>query len=105
MSLYSTGTYHVVSWKQFLQELCLFVLDGFDDEFIITGQVEERAAGARIRQLNQGLFTNGILQDYNKNNQLKQNIMSLYVEHNRMGPEVKLQLQLQSNLKNKKRRK
>ncbi len=41
MSLYSTETYHVVSWKQFLQELCLFVLDGFDDEFIIAGQVEE----------------------------------------------------------------
>ncbi len=77
MSLYSTETYHVVSWKQFLQELCLLVLDGFDDEFIIAGQVEERAAGARIRQLNQGLFTNRVLQDYNKNNPLKQHIMSL----------------------------
>ncbi len=60
-----------------LQELCLLVLDGFDDEFIIAGQVEERAAGARIRQLNQGLFTNRVLQDYNKNNPLKQHIMSL----------------------------
>lgn len=58
MSLYSTETYHVVSWKQFLQEFCLLVLDGFDDEFIIAGQVEEGATGARIRQLNQGLFTN-----------------------------------------------
>lgn len=38
------------------------MLDGFDDKFIIAGQVEERTAGARVRQLDQRLLTDRILE-------------------------------------------
>lgn len=37
------------------------MLDGFNDELVIAGQVEERAAGPRVGQLNQGLVDQGVL--------------------------------------------
>lgn len=56
-----TGTHHVIAWQKFLQKLSLLVLQGFDDELIIAGQVEERTAGARIGQLDQGLLADWVL--------------------------------------------
>lgn len=50
------GTHHVIAWQQFLQKLSLLVLQGFDDELIIAGQVEERATGPGVGQLYQGLL-------------------------------------------------
>ena len=41
-------THHVVTGQQSLQELGLLVLDRFDDELVVAGQVEERAAGPRV---------------------------------------------------------
>lgn len=38
-------SYHEVSWKQFLQKFCLFVLHSLNDVLIITGEVEERSTG------------------------------------------------------------
>lgn len=55
------GTHHVIAWQKFLQKLCLLVLQGFDDELVIAGQVEERAAGSRVRQLNQGFLADRVL--------------------------------------------
>lgn len=55
------GSYHVVAWQQLLQELGLLVLDSFDDELIIAGQVEQRAAGPWVGQLDQRLLTDGVL--------------------------------------------
>lgn len=55
--------YHKVSRQEFLEELSLFVLNSFNDEFIITGDVEERAAGPGVRQLDQWIVTQGILQE------------------------------------------
>lgn len=37
------------------------MLDGFDDEFVIAGQVEERSAGPRVGQLDQGLIYQRVL--------------------------------------------
>lgn len=56
-----SGTHHVIAWQKFLQELSLLVLQGFDDELVIAGQVEERAAGAGVGQLDQGLLTDRVL--------------------------------------------
>lgn len=56
-------SHHVVSRQQPLQELGLFVLHGFNDELVVAGQVEERAAGARVGQLDQGLVYEGILME------------------------------------------
>lgn len=53
--------HHVVSWKQLLQKLRLFMLDRFDDEFVVTGYVEEGATGPRVAQLNQRLTAEGVL--------------------------------------------
>lgn len=58
---YLSSTYHVVSRKEFLKKLCLFVLNSFDDELIIAGYVEDGSASSRICQLNQGLVTKRIL--------------------------------------------
>lgn len=51
---------HVVSRQELLQELGLLVLHGFDDELVVAGHVEERAAGARVGELDQGLAAQGI---------------------------------------------
>lgn len=53
--------HHVISRQQLLQELGLLVLHGFDDELVVAGDVEERAAGPRVGQLDQGLAAQGIL--------------------------------------------
>lgn len=37
------------------------MLDGFDDEFVIAGQVEEGSAGPRVGQLDQGLIYQRVL--------------------------------------------
>lgn len=39
------------------------MLDGFDDELVIAGQVEERAAGPRVGQLDQGLVHQRVLRN------------------------------------------
>lgn len=39
------------------------MLDGFDDELVIAGQVEERSAGPRVGQLNQGLIHHRVLRN------------------------------------------
>lgn len=49
------STYHVIAWKELLEELRLLVHHGFDDELIIAGDVEEGAAGPGVGQLDQGL--------------------------------------------------
>lgn len=41
-------THHKISRKQFLQKLGLFVLNGFNDELVVAGEVEERSAGPRV---------------------------------------------------------
>lgn len=41
-------THHIVSWKQLLQEFSLFVHDGFEDEFIVSSDVENGAAGTGV---------------------------------------------------------
>lgn len=57
------GSHHVVAGQQSLQELGLFVLDGFNDELVIAGQVEERAAGPGVGQLDQRLIDQGVLRE------------------------------------------
>lgn len=58
--------HHVVSGQEPLEELGLFVLDGFDDELVIAGQVEERPAGPRVGQLDQGLIHQRVLRSGRK---------------------------------------
>lgn len=58
---HSIHTHHEVSRQQFLEKLCLFVLDSLDDKLIITGDVEEGTAGSGVRQLDQRLITQRIL--------------------------------------------
>lgn len=53
--------HHIVTRKQLLQELCLFMLHCLNNELIIAGEVEPGAAGPRVGQLNQGLITDGVL--------------------------------------------
>lgn len=55
--IYIRRSHHVVSRQQLLEELCLLVLDGFDDELVVSGYVEDGAAGSWIGQLNQWLVT------------------------------------------------
>lgn len=75
-------SHHVVTRQQPLEELGLFVLDGFDDELVIAGQVEEGPAGPRVGQLDQGLVHQGVLRneehrqqetDFYTNNRKKKN--------------------------------
>lgn len=54
-------THHVVSRKELLQELSLFVLDGLDDELVVARHVENGATGAWIGQLDEGLVAERIL--------------------------------------------
>lgn len=54
-------TYHKISRKQFLQKLGLFVLNGFNDELVVAGEVEERSARPGIRQLDQPLVAQRVL--------------------------------------------
>ena len=56
------SAHHVVSRQQLLKKLRLLVHDGLDDELIVLRQVEHRAAGPGVRQLDQGLITQGILE-------------------------------------------
>lgn len=56
------AAYHVVTRKQLLQELSLFMLHSFNDELIIAGEVEPGTAGAGVGQLDQRLLTDGVLQ-------------------------------------------
>lgn len=58
--------HHVVPGQQPLEKLGLFVLDGFDDELVIAGQVEERSAGPRVGQLDQGLIHQRVLRNGRK---------------------------------------
>lgn len=37
------------------------MLDRFDNELVIAGQIEKGSAGPRVRQLNQPLVTQGVL--------------------------------------------
>jgi len=50
-------THHVVAWQELLEEFSFFVHHSFYDEFIVAGDIEEGAAGTRVRQLYQGLIT------------------------------------------------
>lgn len=61
-------TYHVISRQKLLQELCLLVHDSFDDKLVILGNVEHRTAGSWVRQLDQWLITQRVLQRTNKQN-------------------------------------
>lgn len=63
MAFWVPRSHHVVSRQQPLEKLGLFVLDGFDDELVIAGQVEERSAGPRVGQLNQGLIHHRVLRN------------------------------------------
>ena len=54
--------YHVVAGQQLLQELCLLVHHGLDDELVIAGDVEEGAAGAGVGELNQWLIAQRVLE-------------------------------------------
>lgn len=60
--------HHVISRQELLQELRLFVHDSFDDELVILGNVENRTTGSWVRQLDQWLVTQRILQTANKQN-------------------------------------
>ncbi len=55
--------YHEVTRKEFLEELCLFVLNSLDDELVITRHIEDRPAGSGVRQLYQWLVTQRILNE------------------------------------------
>lgn len=57
----SSSPHHVVSWKQLLQKLRLFMLDCFNDEFVIAGHVEEGTTSPRAAEFNQWLTAEGIL--------------------------------------------
>lgn len=57
----SWSSHHVVSWKQLLQKLRLFVLDCFNDEFIIAGHIEEGTTSPRVAEFNQRLIAEGVL--------------------------------------------
>lgn len=60
--LFSTGqAHHEVSRQEFLEKLCLLVLNSLNDEFIITRNIEDGSTGSRIRQLDQWLVTQRIL--------------------------------------------
>lgn len=50
-------THHVVARKELLQEFSFLVHHSFYDEFIVAGDIEEGAAGTRVRQLNQRVIT------------------------------------------------
>lgn len=56
------AAYHVVTRKQLLQELSLFMLHSLNDKLIIAGEVKPGTAGARVGQLDQRLLTDGVLQ-------------------------------------------
>lgn len=62
VNLVCLTAYHVVTRKQLLQELCLFMLHSLNDELIIAGKVEPGTAGAGVGQLDQRLLTDGVLQ-------------------------------------------
>lgn len=53
--------HHVVTRKQLLQELGLFMLHRLNNELIVAGEVEPGTAGAWVGQLDQGLITDGVL--------------------------------------------
>lgn len=55
--------HHEVSRQEFLEELGLFVLNSLDDKLVITGDIEEGSAGSGVRQLDQRLVTQRILQE------------------------------------------
>ena len=55
------ATHHVVTRKQLLQKLRLFVLHRLDYELIITSEVEPRTAGTRVGQLDQRFVADGVL--------------------------------------------
>lgn len=54
--------HHVVARQQLLQELGLLVHDRLDDELIIAGDVEDGAAGTRVRQLDEWLVAQRVLE-------------------------------------------
>lgn len=54
--------YHVVAGQQLLQELGLLVHHRLDDELVVTGDVEEGAAGTGVGQLDQGLVAQRVLE-------------------------------------------
>lgn len=54
--------YHEITGKELLEELCLLVLNSFDDELVVTGHIEDGSAGSGVGQLNQWLITQRVLQ-------------------------------------------
>lgn len=70
--MFSFLFYHKISWKQFLQKLRLFVLYGFNDVLVVTGEVEEGSTGPGVWQLNQWLIAQRILSAEEQDSQ-KQN--------------------------------
>ena len=42
---------HEISWQQLLKELCLFVLDRLQNEFVVKGQVKNASGRSRVAQL------------------------------------------------------
>lgn len=54
--------HHKISRQEFLEELCLLVLNSFDDELVVAGHIEDGSAGSGVGQLNQWLITQRVLQ-------------------------------------------
>lgn len=59
--MFEEGAHHVVTGKQLLEELGLFMLHRLNDELIVAGEVEPGTAGAGVGQLDQRLITHGVL--------------------------------------------
>lgn len=68
---FSWESHHVVTRKQFLEELGLFVLHRLDDELVVAGEIEPGAAGSGVGQLDQRLVTDGELKVTRQQRQLK----------------------------------
>lgn len=70
--IFSGLAHHEVSWQEFLEKLSLLVLNRLDDELIIAGDIEDRSAGSRVRQLDQRLVTQRVLQGEGGKGSIKQ---------------------------------
>lgn len=66
VSILSFHTYHEVSRQKLLKKLSLFVLNGLDDELVVARNIEDGAACSGVRQLDQRLIAQRVLQDREK---------------------------------------
>lgn len=60
--LTSVQPHHEITRQEFLEELCLLVLNSFDDELVVAGHIEDGSAGSGVGQLNQWIITQRVLQ-------------------------------------------